>query len=202
MCSLPSVASSRKSALSGTVSRWTRPSRPRSSCKPWWTFSPPVISPVTSTIAAEYVDYQGWRGQELDGVDGFSEVVQVARRSYVVLEISIEDLIAEGNRAARIRWHGTDSAGPHSHRETIDIIRVADGRAVEHWVLVPRPLKPGPTELDPRPSRLRGVGQHRLRSRRRAAPVASTVRPVQSATGAANTIHSGRLWSRCDASKR
>ena len=54
--------------------------------------------------------------------------------SYRHLEVRIEDLFASGDRvAARITWVGRRSNGEHTTRETIDILRVSGGRAIEHW---------------------------------------------------------------------
>lgn len=47
---------------------------------------------------------------------------------------SIEGLFGTHDRAvARIRWRGWRSDGTEIDRETIDIIRVEAGRAIEHW---------------------------------------------------------------------
>lgn len=92
-----------------------------------------------ATSAAEYVaeryhDHQGLRGREMHGVSGFVEVVETARRAFVSLGLGVEDLIVDDDRAAaRIRWHGKLVTGEVVDRETIDIIRVADGCAVDHW---------------------------------------------------------------------
>jgi len=46
----------------------------------------------------------------------------------------VEDLIEAGDRVAvRLRWLGTQPSGQVDERQTIDIVRVASGRAVEHW---------------------------------------------------------------------
>jgi predicted SnoaL-like aldol condensation-catalyzing enzyme len=43
-------------------------------------------------------------------------------------------LIAEGDKVVvRLRWHSTDLTGKTLDRETIDIIRLANGQMVEHW---------------------------------------------------------------------
>jgi hypothetical protein len=34
---------------------------------------------------------------------------------------------------ARLRWWGTTPSGEQIDRETIDIVRFANGRAFEHW---------------------------------------------------------------------
>jgi predicted SnoaL-like aldol condensation-catalyzing enzyme len=60
--------------------------------------------------------------------------VQVARRAVSGLEVRIEDVITEDDRvAARINWQGVSADGRMLERETIDIIRVVDDKAVEHW---------------------------------------------------------------------
>lgn len=35
--------------------------------------------------------------------------------------------------AVRLRWIGLRWSGEHTERRTVDIVRVANGRAVEHW---------------------------------------------------------------------
>jgi ketosteroid isomerase-like protein len=92
------------------------------------------LSDLDALIDPDYVDHQGLDGTELRGADGFRRVVTAARGAKLHLHVSIEDLIAENDRvAARLRWHGTSASGKSLERETIDIIRVAGGRAAEHW---------------------------------------------------------------------
>ena len=48
--------------------------------------------------------------------------------------MTTEDIFGTTDRAvARIRWQGRRPDGDHVDRQTIDIIRVENGRAVEHW---------------------------------------------------------------------
>ena len=93
------------------------------------------VSNVDSLVADAYLDHQGLGSGALRGPEGFRQVVVAARSAYTPLAITIEDLIAEGDRvAARLRWHGTrTSDGAAVDRETIDIVRFAHGQAVEHW---------------------------------------------------------------------
>ncbi len=92
------------------------------------------LSGVDVVIAAGYIDHQGLEGIEIRGPEGFSRVVRAARCAFPALQVDIEDLIAEGDRVvARLRWRGTQSTGERIERETIDIVRVANGQAVEHW---------------------------------------------------------------------
>ena len=70
----------------------------------------------------------------MTGTAGFTTVVTVARSGFDALEVVVEDLIEQADRAAaRLRWHGTPKSGKPFQRETIEIIRVQDGLAIEHW---------------------------------------------------------------------
>jgi hypothetical protein len=89
---------------------------------------------VRETVADDYRDHQGIGGGEIQGVAGFCEVVRAARSTYTTLDVWAEDLLSDGDRAvARIRWRGVLPTGIVVDRETIDIVRVADGLAAEHW---------------------------------------------------------------------
>jgi predicted SnoaL-like aldol condensation-catalyzing enzyme len=92
------------------------------------------LADVDTLIAPDYIDHQGLDGTVLRGADGFRRVVTAARSASSNLHIRIEKLIADGDHVvARLRWHGSNPGGERLERETIDIIRVAGGRAVEHW---------------------------------------------------------------------
>lgn len=91
-------------------------------------------SDAAAVVAEEYLDHQGLGAEPIRGIDGFALVVRTNHTTYKHQEISIEDLFGVDDRAvARIRWRGQRHDGAVVDRETIDIIRVADGRAVEHW---------------------------------------------------------------------
>ena len=97
-------------------------------------FSTGDIASASDTIAQDYHDHQGIAGAEIRGVAGFCEVVRAARSPFATLDAWAEDLIADRDRAAaRIRWRGVLPSGAAVERETIDFIRTASGRAVEHW---------------------------------------------------------------------
>jgi predicted ester cyclase len=92
------------------------------------------VASVVEVVADEYHDHQGLSGTEIHGPEGFRLVVETARHSIRGLSVTIEDLIADGDRvAARIRWQGHSPSGDPVDRETIDIVHVRSGRAVEHW---------------------------------------------------------------------
>ena len=85
-------------------------------------------------VSAWYLDHQGRGGSPLHGPDGFQQVVRAAHRS-TTPQLKVEDVIADETRAvARIRWRfAPPGQGDVVERETIDIIRVEGGQAVEHW---------------------------------------------------------------------
>jgi len=92
------------------------------------------VEGAASIVSSEYVDHQGIGTGDLIGVEGFRQVVRVARSGVVSLDVVTEDLIADDDRvAARLWWQGTRANGEQEDRETIDIVRVADGLAIEHW---------------------------------------------------------------------
>jgi len=91
-------------------------------------------SDAATVVAADYLDHQGLGAGPIRGVDGFALVVRTNHEAYEQQEISIEDLFGTDDRAvARISWRGRRPGGEVVDRETIDIVRVADGRAAEHW---------------------------------------------------------------------
>lgn len=85
-------------------------------------------------VSASYLDHQGRRGVPLHGPDGFRQVVRAAHRS-TAPEVIIEDMISDDTRAvARVRWRFTPGGEVKGvERETIEMIRVDGGLAVEHW---------------------------------------------------------------------
>src|SRR5437867_8475624 len=92
------------------------------------------IAEVDKIVSPEYLDYQGLGGVPLHGPAGFRQVVATARRVFDRLDVTIEDLIVGVDRAAaRIRWRGVSAEGVVAERETIDIVRFARKKAVEHW---------------------------------------------------------------------
>ncbi len=86
-------------------------------------------------IHADYLDHQGLpHRRPIRGVDGFRKVVEVARSGYDDLSINIADLIEGVDRAAaRLMWSGVRRTGEPTERETLEIVRVDGGRAIEHW---------------------------------------------------------------------
>jgi predicted SnoaL-like aldol condensation-catalyzing enzyme len=97
-------------------------------------FSTGDVSSVGDVIAAGYLDHQGLGGNELRGADGFIQVVTAARRAYSELNVEVVDIKLSGdNVEGHVHWQGVRHDGTAVRRETIETVRVVDGRAVEHW---------------------------------------------------------------------
>ena len=91
------------------------------------------VDAIPAGVADDYVDHQGLGDIEIRGPDGFRQVIAAVTR-YSDRRVTIEDLIAAGDKAAvRLRWQYTNDAGRVVTRETLDILRFADGRLAEHW---------------------------------------------------------------------
>jgi predicted ester cyclase len=93
------------------------------------------LGSVAEIVHPDYLDHQGLDGERrITGIAGFTHVVETARSAYAELSVEIVDLIEGADRAAgRIVWDGVRPSGERTRRETIDIVRVVGGRAVEHW---------------------------------------------------------------------
>jgi predicted SnoaL-like aldol condensation-catalyzing enzyme len=88
---------------------------------------------ISSVLAEDYLDHQGLAGMVIRGQDGFRRVVEAVQQQTDV-QVTIEDLVADGDKAAvRLRWEAVDAAGRKATRETLDLLRFVDGRLAEHW---------------------------------------------------------------------
>lgn len=89
---------------------------------------------ATKVVADGYLDHQGLGQGPIVGAEGFAQVVRTNHAAHAHQDVTTEDLFGTHDRAvARIRWRGRRHDGQEVDRETIDIVRVVDGRAVEHW---------------------------------------------------------------------
>ena len=78
------------------------------------------LDTVSSAVTEEYID------------QGLGDVEAVHKSSDV--RVTVEDIVAAEDKAAlRLRWRGINRAGRTVTRETLDLLRFADGRLIEHW---------------------------------------------------------------------
>ncbi|WP_165422872.1 ester cyclase [Ktedonosporobacter rubrisoli] len=92
------------------------------------------LSEVASLFSSTYIDHQRPPWLTIDGPEEFKHIVLGARKALPNLRVTIEDCIAEGNAiAARLHWYSTQPGGKKIERETIDMLRFAQGKVIEHW---------------------------------------------------------------------
>lgn len=96
---------------------------------------------VDEVCAADFIEHEQFPGLSNDR-EGVKQFVTMLRAAFSDVRMEIQDLIAEGDKVvARIRMSGTQRGEfngiPPSGRSfsvnTIDIVRLRDGQAVEHW---------------------------------------------------------------------
>lgn len=93
------------------------------------------VSELDAIVHPDYLDHQGLpHVRPIRGVDGFRQVVEVARSGYEDFSVDLADLIEGVDRAAaRLVWSGVRQTGETTERETLEVVRVDSGRAIEHW---------------------------------------------------------------------
>ena len=97
------------------------------------------LSTVESLVSPNYVDHQGIGGSKIHGPKGFADMVESFRQARPHLNVTIEELTANGDYVeAKLFWSepnpmpSSDLQHPYEKR-TIELIRVADNQAIEHW---------------------------------------------------------------------
>ena len=92
-------------------------------------------------IAADSVDHQAPPGVE-PGLAGFKQVVTMFRAAFPDIQMTIEEIMAEGDKVVtRSTMRGTHQGefmgipptGKQFTATAIDIVRFTGGKAVEHW---------------------------------------------------------------------
>jgi steroid delta-isomerase-like uncharacterized protein len=102
------------------------------------------VDTVKEFVAEDFVDHvpQPMPGQPTRGAEAIAWTASMLRTALPDLTMSIDDLIAAGDRVVtRVTWQGTQTgpllgADPTGKRMSfmgIDIVRVVNGRIAEHW---------------------------------------------------------------------
>jgi predicted SnoaL-like aldol condensation-catalyzing enzyme len=74
------------------------------------------------------------------GAEGVRQQFEGFRAAFAGFRAEILDMIAEDDKVVtRKVFHGRDQSGAEVEIHVIDIVRVSDGRIVEHWNLVQPP---------------------------------------------------------------
>jgi steroid delta-isomerase-like uncharacterized protein len=96
---------------------------------------------VEELVAPDYYTHYPIPGQP-QGIDGFTYAVRTVRDAFPDMVITIEDMIAEGDKVvARLTAQGThrgslggiEPTGREATWTGIRIFRIADGKIAEHW---------------------------------------------------------------------
>jgi steroid delta-isomerase-like uncharacterized protein len=99
------------------------------------------IAAADRFMAANYREHNPWPGYA-ETLDGFKQGLTDFRTAFPDLNLTIEDVIAEDDRVVlRVSLRGTHkgdfmgagATGREVSVRVIDIVRLADGKIVEHW---------------------------------------------------------------------
>jgi steroid delta-isomerase-like uncharacterized protein len=97
---------------------------------------------VDTLVAADFVEHEQLPPGLPSGREGFRQATAMLHSAFSGFNAAVEDVIAEGGRVAlRLTWSGTQTGEfmgipPSGKRFSIavfDILRIVDGKVVEHW---------------------------------------------------------------------
>ena len=99
------------------------------------------LAVIDELVAADYVDHDLPPGFP-EGQEGFKQLVAMYRAAFPDVQMTIEDVIADGDKVA-LRWTATGThqgelmgIPPTNKQVTVtgmDINRLAGGKIAEHW---------------------------------------------------------------------
>ncbi|MFQ5859851.1 MAG: ester cyclase, partial [Anaerolineae bacterium] len=96
---------------------------------------------VDELVAADFVDHNPDPGQP-PGPEGWKQSATVSRAGFPDLQVTIEDMVAEGDRVTlRLKGSGTHTGefagipptGNQFSAGWVDVVRVEDGKIAERW---------------------------------------------------------------------
>jgi predicted ester cyclase len=100
------------------------------------------LSVADAVTAPDLAEHQDFGPDHAPGAEGVRAIIASLRRAFSDFHLEIEDLVVRGDTAwARMTATGTHDGPFMGHPPTgrsmridvFDVIRVADGRMVEHW---------------------------------------------------------------------
>ena len=100
------------------------------------------LSVADELTSPEMVEHQDYGPGHAPGAEGVRAVISSLRRAFPDFRLDIQELVVTGDAAwARLEATGTNDGPYMGHPPTgrrmqvhvFDIVRVADGRIVEHW---------------------------------------------------------------------
>jgi steroid delta-isomerase-like uncharacterized protein len=99
------------------------------------------LDAVDELCAQDIVDHEA-PPEMPKGIEGVKAFVTMFREAFPDIRATIEDMLEEGDRlAVRVKYAGTHEgdfmgvppSGKRFEVDVIDIVRLEDGKAVEHW---------------------------------------------------------------------
>jgi steroid delta-isomerase-like uncharacterized protein len=100
------------------------------------------LASLDELVDANIVDHVPLPAGQVSGIEGVKQTITRNRTGAPDLQYTVEDMIAEGDKVvARVTTRGTHKGefmgipptGKQAINTGIDIIRFANGKAVEHW---------------------------------------------------------------------
>src|SRR5438067_1340475 len=104
-------------------------------------FSQGKTDAVDKYVAADFMEHQAFPGVPPTR-DGLKQTITMMRQAFPDLKFTVEDAIAEGDKVAvrstitgthKGDWMGITATGKPFTMTSIDILRMQNGKAVEHW---------------------------------------------------------------------
>ena len=96
---------------------------------------------VDELIAPNFVEHNPFPGQA-PGVEGLKQAMVALRQAFPDLHVTVDEMLSDGDKVViRSTMKGTHkgtfmnipATGKQINVEGIDIVRISNGRAVEHW---------------------------------------------------------------------
>ena len=100
------------------------------------------LGALDEILTSDFVDHEEGPPGTPEGIDGVKAFVSMFREAFPDIQVSIEDVMEDGDRVAvRATMTGTHDgelmgvppSGNRVRLEMIDIVRIEDGRCAEHW---------------------------------------------------------------------
>lgn len=97
---------------------------------------------IDELIDVDIQEHEEFGDQKPAGRPGLKELVKVVRNAFPDINVTVQDVMAEGDRVfMRTSWEGTqkgefmgiEPTGKHVYFTSMDEIRFAGGKIKEHW---------------------------------------------------------------------
>jgi steroid delta-isomerase-like uncharacterized protein len=97
---------------------------------------------IDNLLDVDIQEHEEFGDQKPAGRVGIKELVKTLRQAFPDIRVTIEDVVAEGDRVfIRASWEGTHQGefmgigptGKHIFFTSMDAIRFSDGKIKEHW---------------------------------------------------------------------